>query len=339
MKIDGSLMFDPVQVGPLAQALEAAGFDGAYTFDGQSDAFIGAAVAATATTRLEIMTSIAVAFARNPMSLAYLANDLQNLSQGRFILGLGTQVQAHIERRYSMPWGQPVARMRETVAAIRSIWSSWQSGERLAFEGAFYRHTLMSPTFSPPPSAHPLPPIYLAAVGPKMTAMAAEVADGVFIHPFNSAQSFAELTLPSLEAGLTAAGRPRSALTLSAQVITATGLSEQHFEQAVNSARTQIAFYGSTPAYLPVLKAHGWEALQPRWHAWIRAGDWGALGASVDDEMLHTFAVVGTPEAVGRQIAQRYAGKVDRISPVVYQPDAPLLAALRKAISAALAEG
>lgn len=332
MKIDGSLMFDPLKVGEMAARLEQMGFDGAYCFEGQNDPFVSLTVAALQTSRMELMSSIAVAFARNPMSLAYLGNDLQLVSGGRFILGLGTQVKAHIERRYSMPWSRPAARMREMVQAIRAIWHSWESGDRLSFEGEFYRHTLSSPNFTPPPNPHGTPRIFLAGVGPLMTEVAGEVADGYFIHPFNSEASMDTLSLPSLERGLHKAGRSRRDCEVSAQVIVATGLDEERYQAAVFSARNQIAFYGSTPAYRPILDAHGWGDMQSRWNDLIRAGNWAELATTVDDEMLHTFAIVGSLEEVATRLRQRGSGRLDRVSPVVYDPDPELLDAILVAL-------
>ncbi len=336
MQIDSSLMFEPARTGPMAAQLEAAGFDGAYTFEGQSDPFIAVAAAAMNTDHMELMTSIAVAFARNPMNLAYLGNDLQNLSGGRFTLGLGAQVKAHIERRFCMPWSRPAARMREMVLAIRAIWDSWQTGGKLAFEGEFYRHTLMSPVFSPPPNEHGAPKIFIAGVGPVMTEVAAEVGDGYFLHPFNTGKSMDELSLAAVQRGLDRAGKDRADYCVSAQVSTATGLDEESMEAALASARHQIAFYASTPAYRPVLECHGWEGLQPEANTLIREGRWAELTALIDDDVLNTFAVVGTPGEVAAKIVERYRGKVDRVSPVVYQPDVELLRTLRSEIAAAL---
>ena len=336
MKIDSSLMFDPVRVGAMAAQLEEVGFDGAYTFEGQSDPFISVAAAAMHTQKMDLMTSIAVAFARNPMSLAYLGNDLQNLSGGRFILGLGAQVKAHIERRFSMPWGKPASRMREMVLAIRTIWDSWQTGEKLKFEGEFYQHTLMSPVFSPPPNEFGLPKIFIAGVGPVMTEVAAEVGDGYFVHPFNTQKSMDELSLAAVQRGLDKAGKSRDDYSVAVQVMTATGLNDESMAAAIDSARNQIAFYASTPAYLPVLECHGWEALQPEALKLTREGKWLELSNLVDDDMLNTFAVVGTPQEVAAKLVERYNGKADRISPVVYQPDLELLSALRAEIGAAL---
>ena len=338
MKIDSSLMFDPVKVKAMAPELEAAGFDGAYTFEGQSDPFISLSAAAMSTEKMDLMTSIAVAFARNPMSLAYTANDLQNLSGGRFILGLGTQVKAHVERRYSMPWSKPAARMREMVLAIKTIMDCWQTGEKLKFEGEFYNHTLMSPIFSPEPNQYGVPKIFLAGVGPLMTEVAGEVGDGYFMHPFNTEKSMDELSLVALQRGLDKAGKSRDDYTISAQVVTATGLDEESLQASIFSAKNQIAFYASTPSYLPVLKVHGLEGLQEEANQLTRAGKWMELTELIDDDMLKTFAVVGSPAECAQQIASRYKGKIDRVSPVIYQPDIALLTELRKEISAAVAD-
>jgi probable F420-dependent oxidoreductase len=328
LKIDSSLMFDPVKVGDMSAQLEAAGFDGAYTFEGQHDPFISLAAAAMKTEKLELMTSIAVAFARNPMSLAYQANDLQLLSKGRFILGLGTQVKAHIERRFNMTWSKPAARMREMVQAVKEVWRCWETGEKLDFAGEFYQLSLMSPTFSPGANAFGAPPIYVAGVGPLMTQVAAEVGEGLFVHPFHSPHSLHSVTMPAVEKGLNLAGKTRAEFTIAAQVITATGLSEEEVQAAEFSARNQIAFYGSTPAYLPVLQAHGWEGLQPEANRLSKEGKWADMAALVDDDMLRTFAVVGEPADVARQIVDRFEGQVERVSPVIYSPSPDLLEVL-----------
>jgi probable F420-dependent oxidoreductase len=338
MKIDASLMFDPARIAAMAATLESAGFDGAYTFEGQSDPFIGLTAAAMKTQRMDLFTSIAVAFARNPMSLAYLGNDLQHLSKGRFILGLGTQVKAHIERRFSMPWSRPAARMREMVQAIRAIWHSWETATALNFSGEFYHHTLSSPTFNPPRNPHGAAAIYIAGVGPLMTEVAAEVGDGYFVHPFHSTASFHTISSPALQRGWRRAGKRRDDTVISAQIVTATGLDENALDAAIASARRQIAFYGSTPAYKPVLEVHGWEAMQARWQQLSRQGQWQEMADSVSDDMLQAFAVVGSPREVGRQIVARCNGVMDRVSPVIYQPDTELLMALLAAIRAAMEE-
>ncbi len=332
LKIDSSLMFDLVKVAGMAGQLEDAGFDGAYTFEGQNDPFISLAAAALNTSKMDLMTSVAVAFARNPMSLAYQANDLQLLSEGRFILGLGTQVKAHIERRFNMPWSKPAARMREMVQAIRAIWASWEDGSKLSFEGEFYQHTLMSPTFSPAPNPHGSPDIYIAGVGPLMTQVAAEVGDGLFVHPFHTPHSLESVTMPAVNAGLDKAGKQLEDFAISAQVITATGSNEEALQAATFSARSQIAFYASTPAYLPVLKAHGWEDMQPEANQLSREGKWMEMAELVDDEILNTFALVGEPLEIARKLVSRFDGQVTRVSPVIYSPDTELLTTLVETI-------
>ena len=336
MKIDSSLMFEPVKVKAMAPQLEAAGFDGAYTFEGQSDPFISVAAAAMTTDKMEIMTAIAVAFARNPMSLAYLGNDLQNLSNGRFILGLGAQIKAHIERRFSMPWSKPAARMREMVQAIRAIWDCWENGEKLNFEGEFYQHTLMTPMFVPPTCEHGMPPIYLAGVGPLMTEVAAEVGDGYFLHPFSTQKSLDELSLEALGRGLEKAGKAREDFVVSAQVITATGHTEEQMQASIFGARSQIGFYASTPAYLPVLQCHGWEDVHLEAKRLSKEGKWMEMAELINDDILNTIAVVGTPAQIAQQIATRFNGRVERISPVAYSPDVELLAEMCRELRAAV---
>lgn len=334
MKVDASLMFDPAMVGEMANKLEGVGFDGVYSFEGQADPFIALAAAAMTTKQMDLMTSIAVAFARNPMSLAYLGNDLQLLSKGRFSLGLGTQVKSHVEHRFSMPWGKPLTRMRDMVSAIRAIWASWETGERLNYTGEYYHHTLMNPTFAPKVNPYGWPKIYLAGVGPKMTEAAGELADGYFVHPFHSEHSYRELSEPNLKKGMDTAGKARKDFIVSAQIITATGMDDKQLQDAIFSARNQIAFYGSTPAYMPVLEAHGWEGMQPQWAKLAKTGDWMGMAESVTDEMMDAFVVIGKPSEVAEKLQARCGQTMDRISPVIYNADTELLAELLKAIKA-----
>jgi probable F420-dependent oxidoreductase len=335
MKLDAAVsFFEPNEAGAKSGLLEAAGYDGLTALEGVSDPFIRLALAAPHTQRADLITAIAVAFARNPMTVALTARDLNLLSNGRFILGLGTQVKAHIERRFSMPWSQPAARMREFMLALRHIWNAWETGTKLSFEGKFYRHTLNSPVFAPPPSNLPPVPIYLAAVGPKMTQLAGELADGVLIHPFNTEKSLRELSLPNLQRG--AASRLLAdRCQISAQIITVTALNPQHMDSAIAAARHQIGFYASTPAYRPVLDLHGWGDLQPRHANLVREGRWQDLAAHISDEMLETFAVVGSVSEAGAKIKSRCGDAIDRISPLLHQPDIALYTALAQAIKAA----
>ena len=315
VKVDGSLLVDdPADAGPAAARLEEAGYAGGFSFEGRHDPFFPLAIAAQQTERLELMPAIAVAFSRNPMLLANIAYDLQLLSKGRFVLGLGTQIRPHIERRFSMPWSKPAARMREMVLAIRAIWDRWQNGTPLDFRGEFYDHTLMTPVFDPGPNPHGLPPIFCAGVGPRMTEVVGEVADGFFVHPFHSAESVRQITLPARERGLARSGRPRAGFEISCQLMLVTGRDEEQFEAARNGARAQISFYGSTPAYRPVLECHGQGALQDELNRLSKQGKWLEMAGLVDDDLLEKIAVVAPREEVAAKVRERCGAWADRVS-------------------------
>ncbi|WP_222706077.1 TIGR03617 family F420-dependent LLM class oxidoreductase [Homoserinibacter sp. GY 40078] len=325
---------DPRAFASGAADLEAAGYDGIFAAETKHDPFVALTAAAMRTERVDLMTGIAVAFARSPMTVAETANDLQLVSGGRFILGLGSQVRPHIERRFSMPWSAPAARMREFVAAIRAIWSSWETGERLAFEGEHYRHTLMTPFFSPGPNPFGPPPVWIAAVGPRMTETAGAVADGLLAHTFTTPRYLREVTLPALAAGAASAGRDAGQLGVSVPAFIAVGETPEELDRAIEATRGQIAFYGSTPDYLPVLELHGWEGVHERLNAGARRGAWREMAAEVDDDMLAAFAAVGSPAEVAGQLRERFSGLVTRLSfsasyPIPPQTAAALLAALR----------
>ena len=266
---------------------------------------------------MELGTAIAVAFARSPMQLAYTAHDLQAYSGGRFILGLGSQIKPHIERRFSMPWSHPAPRMREFVLAMRAIWSAWNDGTKLSFRGDFYQHTLMTPFFSPPPAPGGAPRVFLAAVGEAMTTVAGEVADGLLAHAFSTERYLREVTLPALTAGLASSGRSRADVEVSLLLMIATGETEEEMARAVAGTRQQIAFYGSTPAYLGVLERHGWAALGDELNSLSRSDredKWKAMGALIDDDVLQAFAVVAEPAGVAAEIRRRFGGLIDRVS-------------------------
>ena len=325
---------DPRAFAGGAADLEQAGFDGIFAAETKHDPFVSLTAAAMRTERVSLMTGIAVAFARSPMTLAETANDLQLVSGGRFILGLGSQIKPHIERRFSMPWSAPAARMREYVAAVRAIWASWETGERLAFEGEHYRHTLMSPFFSPGPNPHGNPPIWVAAVGERMTESAGAVADGVLAHTFTTTRYLREVTRPALERGAASTGRDATALGISVPAFIAVGETDAELAAAIRATKAQIAFYGSTPDYLPVLALHGWEGVHERLHAASRRGEWAQMGELIDDEMLAAFAAVGSPTEVASQLRERFAGLVTRLSfsasyPIRPEVQAVLLAGLR----------
>ena len=292
-----------------------AGFDGVFTFDGPHDPFSSLALAAEHTS-LDIASGVAIALARNPMTVAQVAHDLQSFSGGRFTLGLGSQVRAHVEHRFSMPWERPVSRMKEYVAALRAIFACWNDDAALRFEGEFYSHTLMPPLLRPSPCPHGAPPILLAGVGRRMLEAAGEVADGCVIHPFHSRRYLDDFALPAL-----AAGRARRRDTLVgrdfrivAQALVVTGGNASERNAAREAVRAQIAFYASTPAYRPVLEAEGEAELQPELRTLTKQGRWTEMSALVNDAMLERFAVVGEPEAAGRELRRRYGNVAARVA-------------------------
>ncbi len=314
MLVDGGIGFDYEGIASAAKAAEATGYDGIWTAETGHDPFLPLLLAAEHTDQVQLGTAIAVAFARNPMTLAMVANDLQTYSKGRFMLGLGSQIKAHIEKRYSMPWSHPAARMRELILAIRAIWESWEKGTKLDFRGDFYTHTLMTPFFSPGPNPYGPPKIFLAAVGELMTQVAGEVADGLLVHGFTTERYLREVTLPALEKGLEKAGRSRSQFQISYPGFIVTGTNDNELADAAKAVRSQIAFYGSTPAYRGVLELHGWGELQEELNRLSKQGEWTKMGDLIDDEMLDAFAVVCPPEEVPRRVLDRFGGVVDRVS-------------------------
>ncbi len=313
LKVDAGLHGELADAGGRALALEAAGYTGVTTSEVAHDPFLPLALAAAATGRVDLVTSIAVAFARNPLTLAHLADDLHRLSAGRFVLGLGSQIRPHITKRFSMPWSRPAARMEELIRAIRAIWARWHEGEPLAFRGEFYRHTLMTPMFDPGPNPHGRPPIHLAAVGPLMTRVAGRVADGLIAHAFTTADYLRRVTLPALETGLAEAGRTRADVEISVPLFVVVTGDDPARREANTRQRAQIAFYGSTPAYRPVLEHHGWSDAHEELHALSRQGRWDDMTAVIDDEMLATFAIVAEPHEIADRIRDRWAGLVDRV--------------------------
>jgi probable F420-dependent oxidoreductase len=322
MKVDGALIgSDFTRAGEEAARLEAQGFAGAWSFEGQHDPFVPLVLAAERTESITLGTAIAVAFARNPMTTAYLAQDLQTLSRGRFVLGLGTQIRPHIEKRFSQIWSRPVERMREFVLALRAIFRSWGDGSRLDFRGEFYTHTLMTPMFSPP-LPYGSPPIYLAGVGARMVEMVGEVADGFFVHPFHSRAYLEAETLPALRRGLECAGRKREGFAISCQTIVALGSNDAEIEAARRKARGQISFYGSTPAYKGVLEHHGYPALQPELNRLSKQGNWLEMMGRIDDALFDQIAVSGTPPQVAAKLRARN-DFADRTTLMLYNETQP----------------
>jgi probable F420-dependent oxidoreductase len=306
-------------------AAEASGFDGVWVPETKVDALTALAVAAGPTSRIELGTGILVAFARSPMTVAVQANDVHLLSGGRLLLGLGSQIRPHITKRFSMPWSSPAARMREFILAIRAIWSTWETGERLAFHGEFYRHTLMTPFFNPGPNPHGNPKIFLAGVGALMTEVAGEVADGFLCHGFSTPRYVDEVTLPALARGRAKVGKTLEGFEISGPSFVAAGESGEELAASVASVKEQIAFYGSTPAYRKVLELHGWGSLQDELNALSKRDGWASMPSLITDEILHTFAAVGTPSEAIAELRRRYGDIAQRLT----LPNQGLLAPFR----------
>lgn len=307
-------MEDPRDARRTFGHLEAIGYDGAFSFEAKLDPFLPLVLAAENTSTLQLGTAVAIAFARNPMNLANLAHGLQVISEGRFLLGLGSQVRPHIEKRFSMPWSRPAARMRELVLAIKAIFDCWEGGEPLALRGEFYTHTIMIPAFDPGPNPFGPPPIYLGGFLPKMIAVAGEVADGFIAHPFNSRESLLRNTLPALLEGLSVSGRNRRELDIICATLVVTADDEESFERSKTAARKQLAFYGSTPAYRATLDVHGWGSLHAELNRLSKEGRWDDMTALIDDQVLETIAVVGPRSTIAEKVRARLDGVADAVS-------------------------
>jgi probable F420-dependent oxidoreductase len=317
MKVDGGIPTDLRKAGEAAKEVEAAGYSGAWTAETSHDPFFPLLLAAEHTKEIELGTSIAVAFARNPMILANIGWDLQYYSQGRFVLGLGSQIKPHITKRFSMEWSHPAPRMREMILAIRAIWDTWENGTPLAFRGDYYTHTLMTPFFTPDRAdlaGFGTPKIFLAGVGELMTEVAGEVCDGFLCHGFTTEKYLREVTIPALARGRAKAGKTMEGFEIVGPSFVVTGTTEEELAQAAAGTRQQIAFYGSTPAYKAVLDIHGWGGLQDELNTLSKQGKWVEMGNLIDDEILNTFAVVGEPEHIAPELHRRYGDVIQRIS-------------------------
>lgn len=334
--IDGTGGADIDTVTGQVTSAEHIGCDGVWSTEVARDPFLPLMLVADRSPRLQLGTAVAVAFARSPMTMAAVANDLNTFSRGRFMLGLGSQIRPHIERRFSMPWSAPVDRMREYIGALHAIWRCWETGDKLEFHGEHYRHTLMTPMFRPEHHPYGPPRVLLAAVGPRMTAVAAEAADGLLAHGFTSDRYLREVTLPIVRSGLQATGRSRSDFTIVYPGLLATGSDDRTLHTAVQQVRAQIAFYGATPAYRAVLDLHGWGELHLELHQLSKEGRWQAMSDLVDDTVLNTIAVVGPPRDAGAEIARRFGGLIDRFT--LYTPY-PLDDGTRAAVVAGITAG
>ncbi|MGV0048602.1 TIGR03617 family F420-dependent LLM class oxidoreductase [Mycobacterium colombiense] len=312
MKVHLQVSGSPAEAEASAADIAATGADGLFTFEGQHDVFFPLLIAA-GTTGLDLMTNVAIAPPRSPLHLAHSAYDLQLYSAGRFRLGLGSQIKVHIEKRYGSSWDRPAPRMAEAIRAIKAIFAAWEGKARLDFRGEFYTHTIMAPNFNPGPNPFGPPPVLLGALGPMMTRTAAEVADGLLVMPFNSARHFAERTVPAIDAGLRRSGRTLSEFQIIAQAMVAVGRDEADLATAIDGVASLIAFYGSTPAYLPVLQVEGWDDVQPELNALSKQGRFAEMRRLITEEMVSRIGIVGTPEQCAEQIAARFGEHVDEV--------------------------
>lgn len=334
MKVDYAGFFRATAIADEARNLEKVGYDAVWAAETSNDAFVGLAVASGATSTLGLGTGIAIAFARSPMTVAASANDLQQLSGGRFLLGLGSQIKPHITKRYSMPWSAPAARMNEFVLALHAIWDSWHDGKELKFVGEHYTHTLMTPMFNPGPNDFGRPPVYLAGVGPAMTETAGAVANGFICHPFTTRKYVEEVTLPALERGRAKDERGLGPLDIAGMPFTITGTSDKDIDEAILLTKRQMAFYGSTPAYKPVLDLHGFGDLHDTLNAMSKRGEWDAMALEIPDELVELMAVIGRPDEIPVLMHQRFGDLLHRVSlDAMYESDPalwpPIVAALR----------
>jgi probable F420-dependent oxidoreductase len=309
-----SALEDPREVRDTYPRLEAIGYDGVFSFEAKHDPFVALAVAAEHTTRVRLGTAIAIAFARTPMNLAYLGYDLQLVTGGRFVLGLGSQVRPHIVHRYGAAWSEPARRMHELVRAVGAVFDTWETGEPLAFEGDFYRHTLMIPAFDPGPNPYGRPPVYVGGFGPRMVEVAGEVADGLITHPFTTRESLETITMPALERGLATASRARTDVQVVCATLVVTSDRADELERLRGVARQQLAFYGSTPAYASTLECHGWADLHPELNRLSKAGRWEDMAGLIDDDVLDAIAVVGEPATIAGKLRARLDGIADAVS-------------------------
>jgi probable F420-dependent oxidoreductase len=300
--------------GEVARKMEALGYDGLITPEIKNDPFLPLAAAAITTERVTLGTSVAIAFPRSPMITALMSWDIQRASNGRFILGLGSQVKGHNERRYSTAWVGPAQpRMREYVNAVKAIWNTWQTGEKLDFRGTYYTHTLMTPEFNPGPVPGGPPTIMISAVGAAMARLAGEVCDGVRMHGFCTAKYVEDVIWPALRTGAERAGRDPKTLEVSGGGFIVTGATQAEVEQNLEAARTRVSFYGSTRTYHSVFEAHGWTAIGPRLHEMSLKGQWQQMPAAVPDDVLEQFVVAGTYDTIVRQIKERFGGICTRV--------------------------
>jgi probable F420-dependent oxidoreductase len=308
-------------ISEVGRAAEDLGFDGLWTSETKHDSFLPLAVAAGDTRRIDLGTSIAIAFSRSPMVTAQMSWDLQDLSGGRFILGLGTQVKAHITRRFSMPWDRPAARLKDYILALRAIWEAFQTEGPLNYEGEFYRHTLLTPFFNPGPIEHPEIPIYIAGVNIHLARLAGELCEGFHVHPFHTPKYVEQVVKPAIAKGAGKVGRDPESVTLATSVFVVTGENEKEVEDQREKMRAQAAFYASTPTYRTVLDVHGWGEIGEKLGELARNKRWDEMPKQITNEMLRAFVVEAAPDEVGPALKERYKGLIDRVA--LYLPFIP----------------
>lgn len=295
------------------QMAELAGYDQICSMENRHEPFMPLGVAAVSSQRIKLGTAVAIAFPRSPMVVANTCWDLQNASNGRFVLGLGPQIRAHNESRFSTPWSAPVPRMREYVTALRAIWRNWQLGEKLEFRGEHYKFTLMTPNFVPESTGQPPVPVTIAAVGPNMLKLAGEVCDGVHLHPFCTRAYIEEVATPRIELGLAESGTPREAFQIAGGGFVATGETDEEVARVLEWVRYRIAFYGSTPSYWPVLEHHDLGDLGRKLNSMTKAGLWDELAAEISDDVLALFTAFGRFDQIAASVEQRFGGAIDML--------------------------
>lgn len=318
MKIDGPFYATIENAATEAKRLAAIGYDGVYSLEGSWDPFFPLVLASEHAPELDIATGIAVAFPRNPSHIAYQAWDLQKFSKGKFMLGLGSQIKAHIERRFGVEFNPPAARMREYILAVKAFFDCWQNGTKLDFRGEYYTHTLMTPMFNPGPNPYGVPPILLGALGPKMTEVAGEVADGLIVHPFNNMPFLKGEALPAVKRGLQNSERTRDNFIMEINAIVITGETDEAYSAAEKSVKDLLGFYSSTPAYIPPMAAVGYGDLQPKLNALSKEGKWDELASYIDKDFVDAFCTCGKPEEIARKLKEKYGNYADRLA--IYAP-------------------
>lgn len=319
MKIDGGIGYDhefsdAVSVCALFKEFEECGYDGVNVSELAHDPFLALALGASVTSTVELRSSVGVAFARNPVSMAHIGHDLNAYSHGRFTLGLGSQVKTHIERRFGCAWGAPIDQMSEYIDCLHAVWDCWYNDKPLHFEGKYYRHTLMTPDFSPGNSRYGRPRVALAAVGQQMVNLAAAKTDGLILHAFISEKYLSERVLPAVYDGLQLSGKTRNEIEISISPFIVSGCCEEEIEKERAFVRSRIAFYASTPAYVDVLQCHGYEDIHEPLNKLSKAGRWAEMAGLVSDEMLATYSISAPPEKVVSILRERYQGIADRVS-------------------------